>query len=303
MKRAIWAGLAVILVLVSGALLRGWLVPASRGDLAPEAYHWRLDWPWSPKAEVAVAFPLPHNAPGAPDVWTIVRRQVPQATPLAALQELAAGPAPESGLQPVAPPRARVMQATAGADGVVTAQVEGWEPDPLALEAMARTVGTAVKAVDPSGRPLGAAPAPVAAGGTVTYLWRGMAVPVPATLPDGPDRPAAAVKRLLAGAPPEGVDPMPEGVTLAGVELKGDVAKVSLNLSEGVTQELVAGRWQFAPHAMAIVYTLTDLPGIRRVQFDFPNLPPEARRNCRTPLGVPLQRPDAESARAKGVPA
>jgi hypothetical protein len=228
---------------------------------------------------------------------------VEAATPLAALRELAAGPAPESGLAPVLP-AGLVVDAVSVESGAATVRVSGPAPESAVVaSAMGRTLSgqfrvTALRLEYAGGPSVG----PVAvsdsfSGGRVTYLWRGLPVPVAATLPDGPDRPAAALRRLLAGPAAPGVDELPAGVRLLSVQVKGDLARVSLGLSPDLTTELVAGRWQFAPHAMAVVYTLTDLPGIRRVQFDFPNLPPEARRNCKTPLGVPLVRPDAEAGR------
>ena len=298
-----WRHAAVLLlgaaVLVGGALLRGWLVPASRSDLAPEAYGWRLRWPWAPGAAVTVYFPTPEGA------LVAVRRTVPEATPLAALQELAAGPAPGSGLL-AALPDGLVVEDVAVDNGVATVKVSGLEPGREAVALMARALtgqATTVRLVEAGGggRVLGQAEVPATGGGQVTYLWRGQPVPVPA--PEVAGDPAAAVRRLLAGPPPPGVDALPEGIRLLGVSVEGDLARVSLGLAPAVTEELTAGRWQFAPQAMALVYTLTDQPTIRRVQFDFPELPAAARRNCRTPLGVPLVRPDAEPGRAKGVAA
>lgn len=296
--------LATVVLIMAGVLLRGWLVPAHRGDLAPEAHNWRLRLPWAPGEQVRLAFPTPNGS-----LWVSVRRSVPTATPLAALRELAAGPPPGAGLAAVLPAGAVVADVTADG-GVATIHLTSWEPAPddpaatAALAAMARTLAgqfplTELRAVTASGRILG--PVALAAPDShVTYLWHGRPVPVTAALPDGPDRPAEAVRRLLAGPAPAGVEGRPDGVSLLNVAVRGDVALVSLDLSPAGTHELIAGRWLFAPHAMAIVYTLTDLPGIRRVQFDFPNLPPAARRQCRTPLGVPLVRPDPEPALGKG---
>lgn len=285
--RGVLVFLAVMAVLGGGALLRGWLVPASRGDLAPEAYGWRLRWPWAPKAEVTVFFPTPDGA-----ALAAVRRTVPEATPLAALRELAAGPSPGSGLGSALPP-GLVIESVSVVDGVATVRVSEAVLDEAALAVMARTLsGYATSMTD--GRRSVPVPGVVS---QVTYLWRGLPVPVAADVAGDPGR---AVARLLEGPAPAGIDPLPAGVGLGGVEVKGDLARVSLKLSPGVTAELAAGRWQFAPYAMSIVYTLTDLPGIRRVQFEFPDLPAEARRNCRTPLGVPLVRPDAEPGLAKG---
>lgn len=301
-RRVVVRLLAVGLVILVGALLRGWLVPAHRGDLSPEAYGWRLRLPWANKATVTVYFPIPEG-----DAWVAVRRVVPAGTPLAVVREVVAGPAPDSELGRPLPASARVGRVDV-ADGVATVQIDGWEPNPasaeaaLALEAMARSLqgsASAVKVVTGAGRTLGPVAA-LAPRAVVTYLWRGLPVPLAVDLPSGPDRIAAAVRRLLTGPAPVGIDAMPDGVSLVGVQVKGDLARVSLSLTPGLIAELTAGRWQFAPHAMAMVYTLTNQPAIRRVQFDFLNLPPEARRNCRTPLGVPLVRPEAEQARAKG---
>ncbi len=292
-----------LLVIVAGALLRGWLVPADRGDLAPEAYGWRLRLPWAPKAQVRVAYPAADGS-----LWVEVRRNVSEATPLAALRELAAGPAPDSGLAPALPEGMRIESVEVdGSAAVVT--VAGWDPQPgdraesAVLSAMSRTLAGQfpvgqLTLKTPSGRTIG--PAPITdpfAGGKVSYLWQGLPVPVAAALPAGAERPAAAVKTLLTTPAPPGADSLPPGVSLLGVAVSGDTAKVSLGLSPGNVQELIAGRWQFAPYAMAVVHTLTEIPGIRRVQFDFPDLPAEARRQCRTPLGVPLVRPDAEASR------
>jgi len=270
--------LAVGALILLGTLLRGWLVPAHRGDLSPEAYGWRLRLPWAAKAVVTVYFPVPDG-----DAWAAMRRVVPEATPQAALRELAAGPAPESGLGLVLPATARFGRVDV-ANGVAVVQVDGWEPSAVEavqpLEAMARALQAwagSVKVVTTTGRVLGAS-APTGPRAAVTYLWRGLPVPLPVDLPDGSALPAAAVDRLLKGPAPAGVDAMPGGVSLLEVQIKGDLAKVALGLTPALTQELTAGRWQFAPYAMAIVYTLTDQPAIRRVQFDFPNLPPAARR-------------------------
>lgn len=287
------AGLGVVAVLLGAGLLRGWLVPASRGDLAPEAYGWRLRWPWAPRAEVTVFFPTTDGAP-----FVAVARAVDEATPLTALKELAAGPAPGSGLGP-ALPSGLIIQSVDVEGGTATVRVAGAVPDEGALAVMARTLqghATAMSVIFDDGSAVGPIPVPV--GDEVTYLWRGLPVPVAADGVAGD--PARAVARLLDGPAPTGADALPGGISLAGVRVKGDLATVSLTLSPGVTEELTAGRWEFAAHAMAIVYTLTDQPGIRRVQFDFPDLPEAARRNCRTPLGVPLVRPDAEAGRAKG---
>jgi spore germination protein GerM len=296
--RKVLAALGVVAVLLGGALLRGWLVPAGRGDLAPEAYNWRLRLPWAPRAAVTLFFPTPDGA-----ALVAVRRTVAEATPLVVLQELAAGPSPESGLGPALPPGV-LVDTVAVADGVATVHASGATLGDGDLAAMARTLAgqaTALRVVLASGQTLGPVEVPAAPtpGGQVTYLWRGL--PVPAAAPAVAGDPSGAVRRLLEGMPPAGIEAMPGDVRLAGLDVRGDTARVSLELSPGVIAELTAGRWQFAPHAMAIVYTLTDQPGIRRVQFDFPNLPPEARRNCKTPLGVPLVRPDPEPARAKGA--
>lgn len=303
-KRPLFGVVVVVLVVLTGALLRGWLVPAHRGDLAPEAYGFRLRLPWRAKGEVTVFFPTPEGG-----LQVAVRRAVSEPTPLAALRELAAGPAPESGLAPALPAGLSVDSVTL--DGTaVSVSVSGWDPahdDPSvepALGAMTRTLGglpgglTTLALTTPSGHRLGPTAIEPPAGGVI-YLWRGLPVPTPAALPTGTDRPAAAVTAVLTQPAPAGADPMPPGVRLLGIQVKGDTAKVSLDLSPGNVQELIAGRWQFAPYAMALVHTLTELESIRRVQFDFPNLPPEARRQCRTPLGVPLVRPDAERPRGR----
>lgn len=293
-------GVAVLLI---GALLRGWLVPASQGGLSPEAYGWRLRLPWAAREEVVIAFPVEGGK-----VWGTVRRAVPEATPLAAVRELVAGPVPGSGLQPIFTPGARVT-GVAIANGVARVTIEGWDPPahdpsiPRALRAVARALAGHAKEAEieiPS-ETLGPVMVPEAAGDQVSYLWRGAPVRVPAELPAGEGRAEAAVQRLFAGPVPDGVEGMPSGIGLLGVEVKGDLAKVSLSLSPALTQELVAGRWQFAPYAMSMLYTLTDQPGIKRVQFEIPNLPAEAKRNCRTPLGRPMVRPDAEKSRAKGA--
>lgn len=306
-RRAVWGLITAVVITLGGALLRTWLVPAQRGDLAPEAYNWRLRLPWSPREQVTLAFPTPDG-----NLWVSVRRSVPKATPLVVLRELAAGPPPGSGLVPALPAGAVVAGVTVN-DAVATIHMSGWEPapeDPAVAETlttMARTLAgqfplTGLRAATASGRSLGSVPVPDTPSGHVTYLWQGRPVPVAASLPDGPDRPAEAVRRLLAGPAPVGVEGKPEGISLLSVQVRGDLARVALDLSPANTQALTAGRWLFAPHAMAMVYTLTDLPGIRRVQFDFPSLPPAARRQCRTPLGVPLVRPEPEAALAKGEP-
>jgi spore germination protein GerM len=290
--RRVGVVLGVIAVLLGGALLRGWLVDTSRGDMAPEASGWRLRWPWTPQAEVTVFFPTPEGA------QVSVRRTVAEATPLAALRELAAGPVPDSGLVPALPP-GLVVEEVAVDGGIATVRVSGGEVGPEAAALMARSLAsvTAVRVVMAEGRALDPVAVPPSSP-QVTYLWRGRPVPVAAAAAADP---TGAVRRLLEGPPPPGVDPMPFGLTLLGVSVDGDLAKVSLGIAPGVVEELVAGRWQFAPQAMAMVYTLTDQPGVRRVQFEFPDLPAAARRNCRTPLGVPLVRPDAEPGLAKGV--
>lgn len=314
LKTSVKGLLAVLAVLTAGALLRGWLIPAYRGDLAPEAHAWRLRLPWMPSAEVTLAFPTPDDR-----LWVTVRRRVPEATPLVALRELAAGPAPGSGLARALPEGMAIGQVSITGDtaeihlaetGPVPDGIDGTGGSPQArrmLSALSRTLGESfsvgsIRVLSSDGKFIaGTSTAGEATvlGSRVFYLWQGRPVPVSVDLPDNSERPAAAVRRLLAGPAPSGAQEAPPGVTILDVRVDGDLAKVYLGLAPPLVSELTAGRWLFAPHAMAIVYTLTDLPGIKRVQFEFPNLPPEARRQCRTPLGVPLVRPDPEPKEAR----
>lgn len=231
-----------------------------------------------------------------------VTRSVRESTPGAALSELLAGPNQESPLAPVLAPGVRAELAQQGGEWTVTAETD---LAPLAREAIARTILSvpAVQAVTVGDRRWTSADfSPAGGQALIFYPYRGMPVPVLRALPAGSsdaNAMEAALNAYLSGPPPPGLLGPPSGVGLAGVSVKGDVAHVRLNFSPELTAAVLAGAWNFSPYYLSVIYTLTEFPGIRRVQFDFPGMTAAALRQCRTPLSVPLPRPDPEGGAAR----
>lgn len=248
-----------------------------------------------PRAVVVVYFQDPEGRYLVP-----VARSVQAATPAAALAELLAGPAPGSPLAPTLAPGTRVD--LAGDGGEWTANPV---PDPgrLGREAIARSLLSVpgVGAVAVAGRRWTAADLAPAPGEVLVYYpYRGVPVPVRRTIParTGLQAMQAALAAFLTQLPPPGLDGPPPGISLVDLSVEGDVARVRLGFSPELARAMAAGAWNFSPYAMSVIYTLTEFPGIRRVQFDFPGLTAAALRQCRTPLSVPLPRPDPERGRA-----
>lgn len=297
-----WSLLAVVLLL-TGALLRGVAVPAGRADVSPAGQFGTLRWPWAPAAAVRVWFPDESGRYLIP-----VDRRVPLATPAAALAELAAGPAPGRGLAPALPPGTAASVQVQGAHATIA--LTGDPPGPLQQEALLRTAagwpGMARVTVTANGRPLLADRPLVPAAGPnnllVYYLYRGNPLPVARPAPAGADRYAAAVAEVLQGPPPAGVDWLPAGVSLESLAVAGGTARVRLHFSPDLVARVEAGAWNFAPYYMAVVYTLTEFPDIKKVQFEFAGLTAAALRQCRTPLAVPLLRPEPEPGRGRAGP-
>ncbi|HYF90618.1 MAG TPA: GerMN domain-containing protein [Symbiobacteriaceae bacterium] len=228
-----------------------------------------------------------------------VARAVTRATPEATVAELVAGPAPDTPLLPALPAGARVE--VTGEDGNLTLTVDP-VPGPLAREALARSVLglPSVRSVIVAGRRWTADEVRPAPGESLVYYPdRGLPAAVPTPLPatDGVDGMRAAVTAFLTNPPPSGLAGPPAGITLADLTVKGDVAHVRLSLSPDLTRTLTAGGWNFSPYYMSVIYTLTEFPGIRRVQFEFTGLTAVALQQCRTPLSVPLPRPAPERRR------
>lgn len=292
--------LAAAALLLAGALLRGLAVPAGAADLAPAARFGRLHWPRS-AAAVRVWFPDATGRFLIP-VW----RAVASASPAAALAELAAGPAPGQGLLPTLPAgsRARVQ---VGEAGHATVDLTGGQPPlPLQREALIRTVAGAPGVGQVSIRHDGvtlaeqvAVQPPASDQVTVYYLYRGLPLPVARGVQPGEEPMASAARAVLGEPPPAGVNWLPGGVEMESLRVKGSTAHVRLRFSPELGARVEAGEWNFAPYYMALVYTLTEFPGIERVQLEFQGLTAAALRQCRTPLAVPLVRPEPEPARGR----
>lgn len=293
-----WPLLALVLLL-AGGLLRGVAVPAGRADVAPAGRFGQIRWPWAPAATVTVWFPDDTGRHLVP-----VARRVAAATVRAALAELAAGPVPGRGLAPALPAGTALTAAAAAPDGHAGADLAGGAAlTELQREALVRTLGalpgaTAVR-VTHNGQVLFSGPPPVPAPGdlTVYYLHRGLPLPVTRPAPAGTDPYVAAVNAVLHGAPPPDVDWLPAGVELESLAVKGGTAHVRLRFSPALAARVEAGAWNFAPYYMALVYTLTEFPEIKKAQFDFTGLTAVALKQCRTPLAVPLLRPEPEPGR------
>ncbi len=305
MKNWRWLALVAVLV-VAGALLRGVAIPTGRTDVAPAGQFGKIRWPWAPTAAVTVWFPDDSGHYLLP-----VARAVPEATAAAAVAEWAAGPVPGRGLVPALPTGMTVTGVQVDGDRAEVALASaGAALNELQTEALTLTLGSVPGVqqltVTQDGRellrdrPVGAAAAP--AGGDqvrVYYLYRGQPLPVSRPLQPGASPQTAAVEQVLHGTPPEGVDWLPAGVDLDALELKGNTAHVRLRFSPALAARVEAGEWNFAPYYMAVVYTLTDFPEITKVQFAFTGLTAAALKQCRTPLAVPLLRPEPERARGR----
>lgn len=319
-----WLTLGLAMVFLGG-VLKGVAVPSGSAATDPAAHFGALRWSFGRRAAVQVYFP---DRSGQ---WLIpVARSVREATPAAALAELAAGPAPGGGLAPALPPDWRVAAVSLQGDTAHVALATGGTGAPApgtAVEgapagvsdvaaALAATLRAAAPQVNhvaltvdgrtdgrfPAANPLNGGRAPDAGEEAVTlyYLLGGRPLPVPAGLPAGPDLPRRTLEHLLAAPAPGGVPWIPPGVSLEGFAVRRGVAHVRLRLSPDLASLVEAGVWNFAPYYMGVVYTLTQFPDIRKVQFEFAGLTALALRQCRTPLSVPLVRPGPETGRSKG---
>ncbi|HEY3365552.1 MAG TPA: GerMN domain-containing protein [Symbiobacteriaceae bacterium] len=229
-----------------------------------------------------------------------VARAIRPATPTAAVAELVAGPSPGTPLKPALSAAARVT--VSGERGELTVTVEP-PPSPLAQEALARTLLglPSVRAVTMAGRRWTVeAVSPAAGEALVYYPYRGLPVGVPMRLAQtaGVDGMRAAISAFLTKSPPLGLSAPPNGVTLADLTVRDDVALVRFTFSPDLARTVAAGGWNFSPYYMSVIYTLTEFPGIRRVQFEFTGLSAAALQQCRTPLAVPLPRPSPERRRS-----
>lgn len=230
-----------------------------------------------------------------------VTRAVGEATPAVALAELLAGPLNGTSLAPAVATATRIDLAQADGRVVVTASPE---PGPMGQEAIARTLLSlpGVHSVSVSGR-LWTETAALAPEGLRPVYYPYGAIPVPVWRPlaaegSGVEAMRAALLAFLHDPPPPGLHAPPPGVQLADLVVKGDVAHVQLEFSPEIARAITAGAWNFAPYYLSVIYTLTEFPGIRRVQFDFPGLTAVALAQCRTPLSIPLPRPEPERGRS-----
>lgn len=281
--------LITVALLFLGATLKGLAVDGSRADLTPEARLGQLSWPPWQSAVVTVYFPEAETGRLTP-----VARQVSAATPEAALAELAAGPVPGRRLVPALPDGVSLalVHLDAADGGRAEIAAAGGPLPRRSLEAIAQTLG--VRQVEVRGGPVYRREVTV---NRLYFVDRGL--PVPVDLPGPQLSPRAAAEALLLTPGPDGVLGMPPGISLDAFEVKGATAFVRLRFSPELTALVESGLWNFTPYYMGLVYTLTEFPEIRQVRFEVADLSPLARKQCRTPLAVPLRRPTPEAARTR----
>ncbi|HEY3365179.1 MAG TPA: GerMN domain-containing protein [Symbiobacteriaceae bacterium] len=229
-----------------------------------------------------------------------VARAVKAATAETAVAELLAGPAPGGPLAAALPASSRVVLSGPATDLVVAVTPSAAPPGE---EALARTLLglTGMQSVTVSGRRWTAADVAPGTGQTLVYYpYRGVPVPVIRSLPatQGVQGMQAAVADFLTDAPPQGLYGPPPGISLVDLTVKGDAAHVRFALAPDLARTLAAGGWNFSPYYMSVIYTLTEFPGIHRVQFEFTGLSAAALQQCRTPLSIPLSRPEPEKGRS-----
>ncbi|MBI4456296.1 MAG: GerMN domain-containing protein [Acidobacteria bacterium] len=227
-----------------------------------------------------------------------------------ALEELIRGPERGSVLAPSVP-REQTLRSVAVRSGIAYVELGGYQVGDMAKKAMIHTLTDlpGIRQVMLSwddketegalSRPrcINAEKHQASTGSDNTrpvilyFLSQGNLVPVTRKVGVTEDLPLAALQEFLNGPLPDGgLTGPPSGIQLLNLHVANGVAHVRLRFDEQLQSLMERGVWNFYPYHSAVIYTLTEFPQIRRVQFDFVGLTPEAVAGCQTP-SIPLARP------------